>query len=250
MILKILFLIILFIILFQLINKNYLLENENNRNIKMNGNHNMKYYISFSSHLILFNMFKKIVEKFNKYNVKYFLSCGGLIGYHRHNKGLIPWDDDLDICVFEKDQKIVRKCLQEINIENNYIFKPITDDVKVDRIYYNSIFIDIFYLKYYENNKFYHYNYECLNKRYKNEYIYKDEIFPLNTVDYYLYAPDGSVYDEIKINIPNESIKYLDRMYKNWNIIKKYHFPHSYFYRLYFIDFYIIKDLVYDILSR
>jgi phosphorylcholine metabolism protein LicD len=244
MIFIIFIILVVFILLFKLINKNYLLETENNRNIKMMGNHDMKYYISFSSHLILFNMFKKIVEKFNKYNVKYFLSCGGLIGYHRHNKGLIPWDDDLDICVFEKDQELVRKCLQEVEKENDYTFKPITYNIKVDRIYSNSIFIDIFYLKYYENNKFYHYNYDSLNKVYKNEYIYKNEIFPLKTVDYYLYAPNGSVYDEIKISIPNKSIKFLDRAYKNWNIIKKYHMPHTLFYILYFIDFYMIKDTI------
>jgi lipopolysaccharide cholinephosphotransferase len=41
---------------------------------------------------------------FNTYNIPYFIDCGTLLGAVRHG-GLIPWDDDLDLCIFEKDEQ-------------------------------------------------------------------------------------------------------------------------------------------------
>ena len=43
---------------------------------------------------------------FEQHGVTYWLDGGSLLGAFRHN-GLIPWDDDLDIGMFEADEQLL-----------------------------------------------------------------------------------------------------------------------------------------------
>ena len=54
------------------------------------------------SQLAALEILKKIDEYCNKLDIKYWLMYGTLIGAVRHD-GFIPWDDDLDIAMFQDD---------------------------------------------------------------------------------------------------------------------------------------------------
>lgn len=47
-----------------------------------------------------------------EHNLKYFLSYGSMLGAVRH-KGFIPWDDDIDVCMFRSDFEELKKHYQE-----------------------------------------------------------------------------------------------------------------------------------------
>jgi len=87
----------------------------------------------------------KIDQIARKYNIKYVLSAGTLLGCIRHH-GFIPWDDDLDIALLRKDYNKLRracKCELESNLfwqdsksENKY---PL-DFAKVKNL--NTLYIE------------------------------------------------------------------------------------------------------------
>ena len=62
------------------------------------------------------NILQDIVGIFNKYNLRYFLGFGTLLGAIRHH-GFIPWDDDIDIFVprpdFEKFKNIAESVIRD-----------------------------------------------------------------------------------------------------------------------------------------
>ena len=215
---------------------NYNHDTENDRNIAMNGI-NLKYYINFAFHYKLLNLFEIVSKKLDEKKIIYFLICGGLIGYYRHNNGFIPWDDDIDIGVMEEDREKVHDAINEIIKDNNTIKLGIHD---IDKVLIkdnneNPIQIDIFYFKLLEDKHYYAYYMNKLRKMWPNEYIYKDEIYPLQTVSYILYDIYGKIFKEINIKIPNQSKKYLDRAYTNWETVYKHTHAHSKFTKLMYL---------------
>ena len=60
----------------------------------------------------MLEILKEIDKICKKHNIIYWLDGGTMLGCARH-KGFIPWDDDLDIAVFEEDYEHLLKVLQE-----------------------------------------------------------------------------------------------------------------------------------------
>lgn len=69
--------------------------------------------------------FKSICEKNDIY---YILSFGTVLGAVRHN-GFIPWDDDIDVCVFRKDYV---RLIEAFEKENNSRYRLISTEVDSD----------------------------------------------------------------------------------------------------------------------
>lgn len=54
--------------------------------------------------LMLYQTMKDVHEILGKYNIEYYADGGTLLGAIRH-KGIIPWDDDLDISIKKEFEK-------------------------------------------------------------------------------------------------------------------------------------------------
>jgi lipopolysaccharide cholinephosphotransferase len=194
----------------------------------------VKNSIDFSFHYLLFNLFSNFIKELDANKIDYFLIGGSLIGYFRHNQGFIPWDDDIDIGILEKDKEKVYKIIENMHHKNNKfnLKKDFVDKIIYGEFNDNPIQVDLFYYKYFDNETYY--NFENPKQRlfWPGQHIYSNEIFPLQNVLFKLYLPDGNVYDQINVKIPYKSIEYLDRCYPKWQNEKKYQTPHVSYYQV------------------
>ena len=85
---------------------------------------------------LLFNILKEFASFCDKHDLCYYLGYGTLLGAVRH-QGFIPWDDDIDVLMPEKD--FFR--LKEIYNSDNYSIRTCYDDTKelvpIGRMYDN-----------------------------------------------------------------------------------------------------------------
>ena len=72
----------------------------------------------FKSKLI--EVLKFCITFFDKHNLRWFIACGSAIGAIRH-KGIIPWDDDIDIYMPRSDYKKLMTLNSEL-LEEGYRF--------------------------------------------------------------------------------------------------------------------------------
>lgn len=73
--------------------------------------------------LDLLREFGRVCEK---YNLKYFLVHGSLLGAIRHN-GIIPWDDDIDVGMFREDYERFIEVAKDEFSEPYFLQTPYTD---------------------------------------------------------------------------------------------------------------------------
>lgn len=110
---------------------------------------------------ILLSVFKEFLRLCEKYNLSYFLIAGSLLGAVRH-KGMIPWDDDIDVAMPREDyEKFINISRSEFNIDyrlatylntNNYYHSCTkliySNSTIIERIgpylCFDGVFIDIF----------------------------------------------------------------------------------------------------------
>ena len=175
-----------------------------------------KYTIPETTKETLLIMMEKIHRILVENNIKYWVDGGSLLGAIRH-EGIIPWDDDIDIGVFDKDfDKIIP--LFEKNMYDE------TLHIKLQRIDYNMIkvYVEDLWLKNKETGQIIGtptidiFKYTRANdkiklasirerQRFKNCYYLKTELFPLKKYK----------FNNIIVMGANNPLGYLYRYYGN-----------------------------------
>jgi phosphorylcholine metabolism protein LicD len=157
-------------------------------------------------HLILnkneINTLKELLLEFIKFanenNIEYFAIDGTLLGSIRQG-GLLPFDDDIDIGILNKDIDKIR------NYKNTkYFFKKIGFGFKFQKnenINMRIMFIDIMVFE--QKNDYY----KIINNNFPKGAIHINELYPLQPIK----------YGDIDLFVPNKYKEYLDRVFPNWD---------------------------------
>ena len=132
-------------------------------------------------HKKILSFLDDIQNSLQKNNIIYWMLSGGVIGYIRHNKSLIPWDDDLDLGIlYEGDFKEKINSFKKDIINQGYFFKDSFFGYQIS-LPDNSVTLDLFIYEYQEDRIVYQ-SYKA-RKSWSNEYFYKNELFPLIEVN-------------------------------------------------------------------
>ena len=143
------------------------------------------------------DLFVTFIDFAKTAHVKYFAIAGTLIGAAR-NGGLIPYDDDIDVGILEKDCDKIDAYHDDDGVyyfekvQVGYKFKKKNCDMFVDIMVFEN-----------KNNE-----YKIINDAWPNEAFNNiHEIFPLKQI----------TYNEMLINAPNSYKTYLDRAFPKWD---------------------------------
>jgi phosphorylcholine metabolism protein LicD len=148
-----------------------------------------------------------IINKLDKYQIKHFIFSGTLLGYKRHHKKFIPWDDDIDLVLIKTSD--IHKKIKQINYE-------IASEFKIIKSFFgykfvdekNDVFIDLFV--FIEENNLIKTNDLTTSIIWPNDYFVADETYPLVK----------DVFEGVLVNVPKNPKKYLKRQYGNWKNIE------------------------------
>lgn len=172
------------------------------------------------------DLIKELHRICEKYNLKYFASNGTLLGVIRHN-GFVPWDDDVDIVMPRKDYDKLMEVAKE-ECEYPFFLQTAANEEEYFRNYArlrncettampfrdwnkkscNGIFIDIFPLDGYSENKF---------KNSIQQFRFKLNCALANTYIYYPDFEDNGLVRKVLYTIS----KVYCKMFKYTSLLNK-----------------------------
>lgn len=165
--------------------------------------------------LRLYQVFKDIHELFSAFDIEYWVDGGTLLGAVRH-KGIILWDDDIDLCIAKKhEQRLLRLKPLLAKLGYKLVVMPFGYTIKSPQA-----FLDLFFM----DNK-------------KGKYIYADK----NTQTFFAKRDGGPIYythselfplklypfGDLKVWGPQDPIPYLNNYFKDWQTTAKFLIHHS-----------------------
>lgn len=165
------------------------------------------YILSPDDSFNLYKLLHRVIKLLEKNDIPYWASGGTFLGAIRC-KGIIKWDDDIDLCVLYQDRDRLKNAIDQ----ENDIYLDLGSDL-VNKIKYKTRtypFIDIFFMvPEIENGQTV---YKCALKRardtWKNEFYLEKELVPLKKTK----------FGAMEIAIPNEYERYfLSYFGENWN---------------------------------
>ena len=169
--------------------------------------------------LKLYQLMKDVHEVLISKNIQYWVMGGTLLGAVRHH-GIIPWDDDLDICV-DKKQETDFISLKPIFKQLNYNVTSCAFGYKISQQDGYFPFIDVFLYEQNENDITYRWKFKNPRND-KNVAIYANELFPIK--DY--------KFGNLLVKGPNDPFQYLICCYGP-KCMDEAHFGHFHFGRKY-----------------
>lgn len=173
-----------------------------------------KYELPPANKAVLLAMMEKIHDAFTKNNLKYFIEGGSLLGAVRH-QGIIPYDDDIDLGVLDRDFERVIPLLDIVFKDDPmkaYTTRVYKDMIKVAVAgmwmknletgqIYGTPTIDIF--KYTRSGDIIKLANLRDRRRFPNSYYLKNELFPLKEFK----------FNHITVLGANNPLGYLHRYY-------------------------------------
>ena len=146
----------------------------------------------------IYPLFAAVVKTFNKNKLDYWATGGTLLGTVR-SKGMIQWDDDIDVAIRKSDIPLLESLKEQFAEQDLRLYKPSGKYYKVKYADKKNdhLWIDIFVVD--ENGNY------LQGHKAKRQYM-PDEIFPLKR----------GKYGPISLKIPNKSKQYLDRIFPDW----------------------------------
>jgi len=165
------------------------------------------YILSDTDSYNLYKLLHRVIKIFEENDIPYWASGGTFLGAIRC-KGIIKWDDDLDLCVLYQDKVKLKKVIDQ----ENDIYLDLRSGL-VNKIKYKSgtyPFVDIFFMV--PESEDGQIVYKCALKsardKWKYECYLEKELVPLKKTK----------FGAIEIAIPNQYERYfVSNFGKNWN---------------------------------
>lgn len=171
-------------------------------------------------HQMLFDIDQLLINA----GIKYWVIGGTLLGAVRH-RSTIPWDDDVDIGILNKDTKNLLKIEQDFNkcgyslVKTWFGYKVcISNRKNIEGFDWSYPFVDIFIYNKDKNTNITKLHIKRARETWPKDGFMDTELFPLKNYDFGNFIVLG----------PNKAEPYLDRLYgDNWNKIAYREYDHS-----------------------